>query len=67
MRALFPPEALDQVAGVIQARRRRVLSPEAARQKGARTAYRAGFAPPEPTEPPTQGGDTAPGDRAVPG
>jgi hypothetical protein len=31
MRALFPLEALEQVAGVIKARRRPALSPEAAR------------------------------------
>jgi hypothetical protein len=41
MRALFPPEALEQVAGVIRARRRRVLSPEAARRIGQQTAYSA--------------------------
>jgi hypothetical protein len=41
IRAVFPVEALDQVAGVIRARRRRTLSPEAARHKGAGTAYRA--------------------------
>jgi len=40
MRAVFPPEALEQVAGVIKARRKRALSPEAARKLGARTAYR---------------------------
>ena len=41
MRALFPPETLEQVAGVIRARRRRTLGREAARRLGARTAYRA--------------------------
>ncbi len=41
MRAVFPPEALEQVAGVIRARRRRTLSPERARSLGAQTAYRA--------------------------
>ena len=41
MRALFPPETLEQVAGVIRARRRRTLSPESARRLGAQTAYRA--------------------------
>ncbi len=41
MRAVFPPEALGQVAGVIKARRRRMLSPEQARRLGAGTAYRA--------------------------
>jgi hypothetical protein len=42
MRAVFPPEALEQVAAVIKARRRRTLSPQAARRLGAGTAYRAG-------------------------
>jgi hypothetical protein len=41
MRALFPPEALEQVAGVVRARHRRTLGREAARRLGARTAYRA--------------------------
>lgn len=41
MRAVFPPEAVEQVAVVIKARRRRTLSPEAARKLGAETAYRA--------------------------
>ena len=41
MRAVFPPEALEQVAGVIKARRKRTLSPEVARKLGAKTAYRA--------------------------
>ena len=40
MRAIFPPEALEQVAALIKARRRRSLSPEAAQKLGARTAYR---------------------------
>ena len=40
MRAIFPPEALEQVAAVIKARRRRSLSPEAARKLGAGTAHR---------------------------
>lgn len=40
MRAIFPPEALEQVALVIKARRKRTLSPEAARKLGAGTAYR---------------------------
>jgi hypothetical protein len=39
MRALFPSEAIEQVAGVIRARRRRTLNPEAARRLGAGTAY----------------------------
>jgi hypothetical protein len=41
MRAVFPHEALEQVAGVIKARRKRTLSPDAARKLGAKTAYRA--------------------------
>jgi len=41
MRALFPVEALDQVAGVIRARRRRVLSPEAARKRSGLATVRA--------------------------
>ena len=41
MRAVFPPEALEQVAAVIRAKRRRELTPETARKLGAKTAYRA--------------------------
>lgn len=40
MRAVFPPAALPAVAQAIQARRRRILTPEVA-QRLARTAYRA--------------------------
>ena len=40
MRSLFPPEVLEQVAGVIKARRRRSLSPAEARRLGMKTAYR---------------------------
>ena len=40
MRAVFPPEALEQVAVVIKVRRRRTLAPEEARRLGANTAYR---------------------------
>src|SRR5262245_59540968 len=41
MRALFPPEALEQVAGVIQARRRRTLSSaEARRRSGLKPTHR---------------------------
>jgi hypothetical protein len=40
-RWLFPPEALEQVAEVIRARRRRTLSSARARTLGASTAYRA--------------------------
>jgi hypothetical protein len=38
MRALFPPEALDQVAAVIRARRRRTLSAEEARRRSGLAA-----------------------------
>src|SRR5438094_4897308 len=34
MRAVFPVEALEQVAGVIRARRKRILLPEEARRRG---------------------------------
>jgi hypothetical protein len=34
MRAVFPPQALKQVAKVIKARRRRTLAPEEARRRG---------------------------------
>jgi hypothetical protein len=44
-RALVPVDALPQVAALIGARRRRQLSPEAARNLGARTAYRATSTP----------------------
>jgi hypothetical protein len=39
-RGLVPLEALPAVANLIQARRRRTLSSEDAREKGAGTAYR---------------------------
>jgi hypothetical protein len=39
-RGLVSQAALPAVASLILARRRRTLSPEVARQKGARTAYR---------------------------
>ena len=39
--AVFPAEALRQVAAVIKARRRRTLSPEEAHRLGADTAYRS--------------------------
>jgi hypothetical protein len=45
MRALFPPERLAEVATEIRARRTRRLDPEAARNLGARTAYRGTSAP----------------------
>jgi hypothetical protein len=42
MRAVFPPEALEQVAGVIRARRRRTLSSaEARRRSGLKPTHRA--------------------------
>ncbi len=41
MRAVLPLEALEQVAMVIGARRRRHLSSDAARRLGTKTAYRA--------------------------
>ena len=41
MRAVFPPEVLDQVAGVIKARRRRTLAPEEARRRGFKPTHRA--------------------------
>ena len=40
MRAVFPPEVLEQVAWVIKARCRRTLAPEDARRLGMKTAYR---------------------------
>jgi hypothetical protein len=45
MRAVFPPEALEQVAGVIRARRRRTLSSEEARRRGFKPTDRATSAP----------------------
>lgn len=41
MRAVFPTEAFEQVAGVIRARRRRTLSPEEARRRGFKPTHRA--------------------------
>jgi hypothetical protein len=41
MRAVFPPEALQLVAGAIKARRRRTLSPEEARRRGFKPTPRA--------------------------
>lgn len=40
LRVLFPLERLPEIAELLRARRRRTLSPEAARRLGARTAYR---------------------------
>lgn len=41
MRAVFPPEALEQVTGVIKARRRRTLAREEARRRGFKPTPRA--------------------------
>jgi hypothetical protein len=41
MRALFPPEALEQVAAVIKARHRRALSTDEARRRGFKRTPRA--------------------------
>ena len=41
MRAVFPPEALEQVAGIIKARRMRTLAPEEARRRGFKPTHRA--------------------------
>ena len=45
MRAVFPPEALEQIAQVIKARRRRSLSPEEARRRGFKPTHRATSGP----------------------
>src|SRR5437762_8437726 len=41
MRAVFAPDALEQVALVIKARRRRSLSPDEARRRGFKPTHRA--------------------------
>ena len=41
MRAVFPPEALEQVAQVIKARRKRTLPSEEARRRGFKPTHRA--------------------------
>ena len=41
MRAVFSPEAIEQVAAVVKARRRRTLASDEAHRLGANTAYRA--------------------------
>ena len=41
MRAVFSPKALEHVAKVIRARRRRSLSPEEARRRGFKPTHRA--------------------------
>jgi hypothetical protein len=45
MRAVFPPEVLERVAGVIKVRRRRTLSSEEARRRGFKPTHRATSAP----------------------
>ena len=45
MRAVFPPDALERVAGVIKARRRRTLSSEEARRRGFKPTHRLTSAP----------------------
>ena len=45
MRAVFPPEALKQVAAVIKARRGRTLSPKEARRRGFKPTHRATSGP----------------------
>lgn len=41
MRAVFSPESLEQVAGVIKARRKRTLVPEEACRRGFKPTHRA--------------------------
>jgi hypothetical protein len=45
MHAVFPPGALEQVAAIIKARRRRTLSSEEARRRGFKPTPRATSAP----------------------
>jgi hypothetical protein len=45
MRAVFPPEAVEEVAAVIKARRRRTLAPEEARRRGFKPTPRATSGP----------------------
>ena len=45
MRAVFPPEALQLVVGVIKARRRRTLSSDDARRRGFKPTLRAASGP----------------------
>jgi hypothetical protein len=45
MRAVFPPEALQLIAGAIKARRRRTLSPEEGRRRGFKPTHRATSGP----------------------
>jgi hypothetical protein len=60
MRALFPPEALDQVAGVIRARRRRIQSPAQTRNL-AQSPRSAGSRPQERAEAQTLDQETSSG------
>jgi hypothetical protein len=49
-RLLFVPEALDQVAGMIRAQKKRPsLDPEEARRLGSKTAFKATSGPVEAT------------------
>ena len=45
MRALVPLEALEQVAKVIKARRKRILAPEEARRRGFKPTHSATSGP----------------------
>jgi hypothetical protein len=45
MRAMFPPEALEEVARVVKARRRRTLSSEEACRSGFKPTHRATSGP----------------------
>src|SRR5207237_10151989 len=45
VRAVFPVEAVEQVASVIKARRRRALTPEEARRRGFKPTHRATSGP----------------------
>ena len=45
MRAVFAPEALAQLAGVINAPRKRTLAPEEARRRGFKPTHRASSGP----------------------
>jgi hypothetical protein len=49
MRAVFPPGALEQVAGVIMARRRRALAPAGGVQAWREDAVQGDFRTPEAT------------------
>jgi hypothetical protein len=45
MRAVFPPEALEQIAATIKGRRRRMLAPDEARRRGFKPTHRATSGP----------------------